>query len=128
MARITVDDNTGHVMSQEYTIHMNERDEYRNLSSVRDIRTLLLNCSPVTQNQQMKQSFQTFPALPVDETRHLASQDQPVLQEAVSENSDRSGVLAKDVFESPPSSAVSLDNSMTDPWMLATLLWSSRCY
>ena len=44
---------------------MNEKDLHRNLQSVRDIRTLLLHCSPVTPNQQLKQSFQTFAALPL---------------------------------------------------------------
>ena len=70
IARITIDDKTGHIMSLENTKHTNEKDLYRNLPFVRDIRTLLLHCSPVTPNQQLKQSFQTFAALPVDETRH----------------------------------------------------------
>ena len=68
VARITIDDETGHIMSLEYTKHMTEKDLHRNLPSVRDIRTVLLHFSPVTPNQQLKQSFQTFAALPVDET------------------------------------------------------------
>ena len=43
MARITIDDKTGLVMSLDYTKHMKEKDVYRNLPSVRDIRTLLLH-------------------------------------------------------------------------------------
>ena len=53
-ARITTDDETGHIMSLEYTKHMNEKDLHRNLPSVRDIRTLLLHCSLVTPNQRLK--------------------------------------------------------------------------
>ena len=37
-------------------------------ASVRAIRTVLLHCSPVTPNRQLKQSFQTLAALPVDMT------------------------------------------------------------
>ena len=66
--RITIDDETGHIMSLEYAKHMTEKDLHRNLPSVRDIRTLLLHFSLVTPNQQLKQSFQTFTALPVEET------------------------------------------------------------
>ena len=64
IARITIDDKTAHIMSLENTKHMNEKDLHRILPSVRDIRTLLLHCSP----------FQTFAALPIDETRQLTSQ------------------------------------------------------
>ena len=53
----TIDDKTGHIMSLENTKHMNEKDLYRNWSSVRDLRTLLLHRSPVTPNQQLKQFF-----------------------------------------------------------------------
>ena len=42
VARITIDDKTGHIMSLEYTKHMTVKDVHRNLPSVRDIRTLLL--------------------------------------------------------------------------------------
>ena len=69
VARITIDDKTGHIMSLEYTKHMNEKDLHRNFPSVREIRTLFLRCFPVTPHQQLKQSFQTFAALPVGETR-----------------------------------------------------------
>ena len=57
VARITIDDNTGHFMSLEYTKHMTEKDLHRNLPSVRDFRTVLLHFSLVTPNQQLKQSF-----------------------------------------------------------------------
>ena len=56
VARITIDDETGHIMSLKYTTHMTEKDLHRNLPSVRDIRTVLLHFSPVTPNQQLKQS------------------------------------------------------------------------
>ena len=46
---------------------MIEKDLYRNLPSVRDIRTELLHFSLVRPNQELKQSFQTYAALPVDE-------------------------------------------------------------
>ena len=52
----------------EYTKHTNEKDLHRNLPSFRDIRTVLLHCSLVTPYQQLKQSFQTLAALPVDVT------------------------------------------------------------
>ena len=65
VARVTIDDETGHIMSLEYTKHMTEKDLHRNVPSVRDIRTVLLHFSPVTPNQQLKQSFQTFAALPL---------------------------------------------------------------
>ena len=83
-------------MSFEYTQHMNEKDVHRNSPSVRDIRTLLLHCSPVTPNQQLKQSFQTFAALLVDETTQQTSQVQGAVQNELSVGSDRSGVIAKD--------------------------------
>ena len=60
----------------EYTKHMNEKDLSWTLPSVRDIRTLLLHCS-VTPNLRLKESFQTFAAQPVDETRQLTSQNSP---------------------------------------------------
>ena len=87
-------------MSLEYTKHMNETDIHRNLPSLRDIRTLLLHCSPVTPNQQFEQTFQTFGALPVDETRQQTSQTQTVVQDDLSVGSDRSGVIAKVLFKS----------------------------
>ena len=74
VARITIDDKTGHILSLEYKKHMIEKDLHRNLPSVRDIRTLLLHFSIVTPNQQLKQSFQAFAALPVDETNRLKQQ------------------------------------------------------
>ena len=55
------------------TKHMNEKDLHRNLPSFRDIRTLFLHCSLVTPNQQLKQSFQTFAALLLDETAQQTS-------------------------------------------------------
>ena len=57
VARITIDDETGHIMSLEYTKHMTEKDLHRNLPSFRDIRTVLPHFSPVTPNKQLKQSF-----------------------------------------------------------------------
>ena len=107
-------------MRLEYTRHMCEKDLHRNLPSDRDIRTLLLHCSPVTPNQQLKQSFQTFAALPIDETRQLTSQTQTALQNELSVGSDRSGVIAKDLFKSLTLPAVSLDDAVIDPWMQAT--------
>ena len=70
LARITVDDKTDHVVSLEYTKRMNEKDMHQTVPSVRDSRTLHLHRSPVTQNQQLEQSFQTFAALPRDERDH----------------------------------------------------------
>ena len=113
-------------MSLEHTKHMNEKDVHRNVPSVRDIRTLLLHCSFVSLNQQMKQSFQTFPALAVDETRRQTSQTRTVVQDKLSVGSDRSGVIAKELLKSLISSAVSLDDAVIDPQMQATCLWSSR--
>ena len=96
-ARITIDDKTGHIKSLEYTKKQErERDVHRNLPSTRDIRALLLHCSPVTPKQQLKQSFQTFATPAADETRHLTSQNQPVLQDDLSDGSDRSGVISKE--------------------------------
>ena len=80
VARVTIDDKTGHIMNLEYSKHMTEKDLHRNLPSVRDIRTLLLDCSPVTPNQQLKQSFQTFAALSVGETTQQTSQIQTTVQ------------------------------------------------
>ena len=101
IARITIGDKTGRIMSLECTKHMNEKDVHQNLQSVRDIRTLLLDCSPVTPNQQLKQSVQKFAALPADETRHLTSQIHSVLWDELSDGSDRSGVIAKELFNPP---------------------------
>ena len=92
---------------------MTEKDLHRNLPSVRDIRTVLLHSSPVTPNQQSKQSLQTFAALPIDETRQLTSQTQTGLQDGLSVGSDRSGVIAKDLFKSLILSAVSLDDALS---------------
>ena len=50
IARITIDDKTGRIMSLEHTKHINDNDLHRNLPSVRDTRTLLLYCSLVTPN------------------------------------------------------------------------------
>ena len=77
-ARITIDDKTGHIMSLEYTKHMNEKDLYRSLPSVRDIRTVLLHRTLGTPNQLLKQSFQTFVAQPADETTQQTSQTRTV--------------------------------------------------
>ena len=54
VARITIDDETGHIMSLEYAKHMKEKDLHGNLPSVRDIGTVLLHFSPVTPNQQFE--------------------------------------------------------------------------
>ena len=120
VARITIDDKTGHIMSLEYTKHMTEKDLHRNLPSVRDIRTVLLHFSPVTPNQQLKQSFQTFAALPVDETTQQTSQIQTAVQNELSVGSERPGLIAKDLFGSLILSAVSLDDAVVDPWMKVT--------
>ena len=87
---------------------------------VRDIRTVLLHCSLVTPNQQLKQSFQTFAALPVDETSQQTSQSQTAVQNELSVGSDRPGVIANDLVTSLIFSAVSLDDAVIDPWMQAT--------
>ena len=79
----SIDDKKGHIMSLEYTKQMNEKELHRNLPSVRDIRTLLLHFSPVTPNQQLKQSFQTFAALPIDETTQQTSQIQTAVARQV---------------------------------------------
>ena len=120
VARITIDDETGHIMSLEYTKHMTEKDLHRNLPSVRDIRTVLLHFSPVTLNQQLKQSFQGFAALPVDETTQQTSQTQTAVHDELSVGSERPGVIAKDVFKSLIFPDVSLDDAVVDPWMKAT--------
>ena len=44
VARITIDDKTGHITSLEHTKHTNEKDLHWNSPSVRDVRTLLLHC------------------------------------------------------------------------------------
>ena len=120
VARIAIDDKSGHIMSLENTKHTNEEDLHRNLPSVCDIRTLLLLCSPVTPNQQVKQSFQTLAALLVDETRQQTSQTQTVVQSELSIRSDRSGVIAKEFFKSLILPSVSLDDAVIDLWMQAT--------
>ena len=89
VARITIDDETGHIMSLEYTKHMTEKELHRNLPSIRAIRTVLLHFSPVTPNQQLKQSFQTFAALPVDETTQQTSQIQTAVHDELSVGSER---------------------------------------
>ena len=115
VARVTIDDETGHIMSLENTKHMTEKDLHRQLPSVRDIRTVLLHFSPVTPNQQLKQSFPTFAALPVDETTQQTSQIQTAVQHELSVGSERAGVIAKDLFKSLNLSAVSLDDAVVDP-------------
>ena len=87
-------------MCLEYTKHMTEKDLHQNLPSVRDIRTVLLHFSPVTPNQQLKQSFQTFAALPVDETTQQTSQIQTAVHDELSVGSERPGVIAKVMVES----------------------------
>ena len=99
---------------------MTEKDLHRNLPSVRDIRTVLLHFSPVTPNQQLKQSFQTFAALPVDETTQQTSQIQTAVHDELSVGSERPGVIAKDLLKPLILSAVSLDDAVVDPWMKAT--------
>ena len=113
VARITIDDETGHIMSLEYTKHVTEKDLHRNLPSDRDIRTVLLHFSPVTPNQQLKQSFQTFAALPVDETTQQTSQIQTAVRDELSVGSDRPGAIAKDLFQSFILSAVSHDDAVS---------------
>ena len=88
---------------------------YWNLPSVGDSRTLLLHCSPATPNQQLKQSFHTFAALPIDETRQLTSQIQTAVQDELSVGSGRPRVTAKDLFKFLIFSAVSLDDAVVDP-------------
>ena len=92
-------------MSLECTKHMNEKDVYRNLSSL------------VTPKQQLKESFQTFVALLADEARHFTSQTRPVLKDELSDSSGRSGVIANELFKSLILRAVSLDDAVIDPWM-----------
>ena len=103
IARITIHDKTGHIMSLEYTQHMNEKEVYWNLPSVRDIPTLLLQCSPVTPNQQLKQSFQSFAVPLVDESRHLTSQSQGIFDRRIvrrisSPTSDCEGLVQFPLF------------------------------
>ena len=93
---------------------------HRNLPSVRDFRTVLLHLSPVTPNQQLNQSFQTFDALPVDETTQQTSQIQTAVQDELSVGSEPPVLIAKDLFKSIILSAVSLDDAVVDPWMKAT--------
>ena len=78
--RVNLDDETGHIMSREHTKHMTEKDLHRNVPTVRDIRTVLLHFSPVTPNQQLKQSFQTLP---------LTRQIQTALHDELSFGSDQ---------------------------------------
>ena len=120
VARITIDDETGHIMSLEYTKHMTEKDLHRDLPSVRDIPTVLLHFSPVTPNQQLKQSFQTFAALPVDETTQQTLQIRTAVHKELSVASRRPWVIAKDSFKSLICQLVSLDDAAVDPWMKAT--------
>ena len=81
---------------------------------------MLLHFSPVTPNQQLKQSFQTFAALPVDETTQQTSQIETAGHDVLSIGSERPGVIAKDLFKSLIFSDVSLDDAVVDPWMKAT--------
>ena len=99
VARITIDDETGHIMSLEYTKHMTEKDLHRNLPSVRDIRTVLLHFPLVTPNQQLKQSFQTFAALLVDETTQQTAQIQTAVHDELSVGSECSGVIATRIIQ-----------------------------
>ena len=80
----------------------------------------VLHFSPVTPNQQLKQSFQTFAALPVDETTQQTSKIQTAVQDDLSVGSEHPGVIAKDSFKSLILPAVSLDDAVVDPWMRAT--------
>ena len=120
VARCTIDDESGHIMSLEYTKHMTGKDVHRHLHSVRNLRTVLLHFSPVTPNQQLKQSFQTFAALPVDETTQQTSQIGTAVHDELSIGSERPGVIAKDLFKSLMLSDVSIDDAVVDPWMKAT--------
>ena len=120
VARITIDDKTGHIMSLGYTKHITENDLHRHLPSVRDIRAVLLHFSPVTPNQPVKQSFQTFAALPVDETTRQTSQIPTAVHDELSVDSERPGVIANDYFKSLILSAMSLHDAVVDPWMKAT--------
>ena len=74
---------------------MTEKDLHRDLPSVHDIRTVLLLFSPVTPNPQLKQSFQTFAAPPVDETTQQTSKIQTAVQDKLSVGSDRPRVIAE---------------------------------
>ena len=81
---------------------------------------MLFHFSPVRPNQQLKQSFQTFAALPVDETTQQTSQIETAVQDELSIGSERQEVIPKDLFKSLILSAVSLDDAAVDPWMKAT--------
>ena len=120
VARIAIDDKTGQIMCLEYTKHMNEKDLQRNLHSFRDIRTVPLHCTLVTPYQQLDQSFQTLAALLVDVTSQQTPQSQTAVHGEISVDSDRLGAIAKELFKSLISSAVSLDDAVIDPWMQAT--------
>ena len=63
----------------------------------------------MTPHQQLKQSFQTFAAQPVDETTQQTSQIQTAVQDELSVGSERPAVIAKDLFKSLILSVVSLD-------------------
>ena len=107
-------------MGLEYTKHMTGKDLHRHLHSVRDLRTVLLHFSPVTPNQQLKPSFQTFAALPVDETTQQTSHIETAVHDLLSIGLERPGVIVKDSFKSLMLSDVSLDDAVVDPWMKAT--------
>ena len=100
-------------MSLAYTKHMTEKDLHRILPSVRDIRTVLFHFSPMTPNQQLKQSLQTFAALPVDETPQQTSQIQTAVQDELSFRLERPGVIPKGFFKSLIFSDVSLDDAVS---------------
>ena len=100
LARITIDDKTRPLISLVCKKHTNEKDVFRNGPLVSDSRTLLLHFSPVTPNQRLKQSFQAFAALPVDETTQQTSQIQKAMHDELSVGSERPGVIAKDLFKS----------------------------
>ena len=81
---------------------MTEKDLHRNLSSVRDIRTVLLHFSPVDtkpaiENSRSKRSLH----YPLTRTTQQTSQIQTAVQDEVSVGSERPGVIAKDLFKSP---------------------------
>ena len=98
MARITINDKTGHIMSLEYTKHQSDKYVYRNWSSIRAIRALVLDCSFVTPKQQPK----------------------TVLKGGLSDCSDRSGVTSKELFKFHILSVVSLDDVAIGPWIQAS--------
>ena len=74
----------------------------------------------MTPNQHWKQSFQTFAALPVEETTQQTSQIQTAVENGLSVGSDRPGVIANDLFKSLILLVVSLDDAVIDPWMQST--------